>query len=116
MSVLAEYVARLRVAATTGTIAPEVARWAAETIEEVGAAAERVAARNRLLREAASLVSGSTWAKARRLEREVKALAAHPALRERALDDGVRDLVAEALDAAPAPQTARHLYRIIRDD
>jgi hypothetical protein len=111
----AEQLARLRVAAVTGTAPADLVRWAERTIAELAPVAERVEARNVLLRRAAALVSGSRWAKARRLEAEIASLARPPRLRERADDDGVRDLVAHAIDVAPAPGEVRQLFRIIGD-
>lgn len=116
MSTYTANLARLRVAASTGVLPEDLARWALEVAEEAAPAIERVQARNALLSQAAALVSGSPWAKARRLEREVEALRAHPALRERAADDGVRDLVARALEVDPRmPGSARHLFRLLTD-
>jgi hypothetical protein len=103
---LAENIARLRVAAATGRIPADLARWAAETIVELTPAAERMEARNALLREAAARVSGSLGERARRLHGEVLDLQRHPRLRERSDDGGVRELVAKALEVDPGP-TAR---------
>ena len=113
MATFAEQLARLRVAAVTGTVPRDLAAWAVEELEELAPAGERIEARNALLRQAAALVSGTRWAKARRLEREVRALGLHPRLRERADDDGVRELVARALDVAPAPGSLRQLLRLV---
>jgi hypothetical protein len=85
-----------------------------ETLAELAPVAALVETRNVLLRQAADLVSGTRWAKARRLEVEVEALRRPPRLRERAADDGVRELVALALDMAPAPGEVRQFYRILR--
>ena len=108
-----ENLARLRVAAATGRIPPDLARWALDTIGEQSPVAERLERRNELLRAAADRVSGSRWAKARRLEREIQALAARPRLRESFADDGVRAVVARALEAGPAPGL-RQLLRVLR--
>jgi hypothetical protein len=113
MSTFAEQLARLRVVVTTGRCPRDLAAWALETIVELTPAAERMAARNALLREAASRVSGSPWARARRLRREVEALGLHPGLRERARDDGVRELVARALEVDPGPISERQILRVI---
>ncbi len=111
---LAENIARLRVAAVTGRIPADLAAWALETIVELTPAAERMAARNALLRAAAGRVSGSPWVRARRLRREVEALGAHPGLRDRAADDGVRELVARALEVDPGrPISLRQIMRVI---
>jgi hypothetical protein len=113
---LAETLARLRVAAVPGTVPRDLARWALETIADLAPVAERVEARNVLLRQAAALVSGTRWAKARRLEAEIAALSRPPRLRERAADDGVRELVSHAIDVAPAPGEIRQLFRILGED
>ncbi len=114
-----DQLARLRVAAVTGAAPPDLLRWAAERLIDLAPVAERVEARNALLRQAAGLVSGTRWAKARRLAREIRALAACPRLRERAgADDGVRDLVTQALEVGPGFREAsdRHLYRLLGED
>jgi hypothetical protein len=109
---LAENLARLRVAVVTGKVPGDLARWALDTIAELAPAAERVETRNVLLRAAAARLSGSRWARAKRLEQEIGALAVSPRLRERATDDGVRELVAHALEMAPAPEF-RQLLRLL---
>ncbi|MCM2332756.1 MAG: hypothetical protein NDI82_02280 [Anaeromyxobacteraceae bacterium] len=113
MATFAEQLARLRVAAATGVVPREVAAWAVEELEELAPAGERIDARNTLLREAAALVSGSRWAKARRLERELGAAAAGRG-RTAAGADPVRDLVVRALQVDPAAAlSARQLARIL---
>lgn len=116
MATFAEQLARLRVAAVTGTVPPDLGRWAVEVIADLAPVAERLEARNVLLRAAAARLGGSRWARARRLEREIRTLAAGPRLCERAADDGVRELVARALELAPAPGEVRQLFRILGDD
>jgi hypothetical protein len=58
-------------------------------------------------------VSGSRWAKAVRLEREIRAAGSR--LRERAEDvDGVRGIVARALEVDPGtPVSCRQILRIL---
>jgi hypothetical protein len=110
----AENVTRLRVAAATGTIAPDLARWALDVIGEQGPAAERLERRNLLLREAAARMSGSRWAKARRIEQEIQSIGSAPRLRKRSADvDGVRALVRRSLAAGPPPKSLRQLLRIL---
>ncbi len=118
MAALAEQILRLRVAAATGVAPPDLIRWSLEAIIEMAPVAERVEARNTLLREAAARVSGTRWAKACRLARELRALATTPRLQERADDGGVRELVAHALDIGPGlpPVSDRHLYRLLGED
>lgn len=106
---------RLRTAVATGMLPRDLGMWALELLEELEPAAERVERRNALLRAAAARVSGSRWAKARRLEQEVEALTARPRLRERAADDGVRELVARAVEVDPdAPRSVRQLFRLLQ--
>lgn len=112
MVTFAEQLARLRVAAATGVLPADVGRWALEAIGEQGAEAERIERRNLILREAASRVSGSRWAKARRLEQEIQAVRAGSRMRGQ---DGVRPLVRRALAAGPAPESLRHLLRVLAD-
>jgi hypothetical protein len=115
VATFAANLARLRVAAVTGTVPPDLAAWAAETIADLSPVAERIEARNVILRQAAALMSGTRWAKARRLEAEIEALGS-PRLRQRSAPvDGVRALVADALEIAPAPKEIRQLYRILGD-
>lgn len=113
MLTFAEQLARLRVAAATGTVPCDVAAWAVEELEELAPVGERIDARNALLRQAAALMSGSRWSRAARLEREVRAAAS--SLRCRSADiDGVRDLVVRALELDPdAPTSIRQLHRIL---
>lgn len=114
----AQQLARLRTAAATGVLPRDLGLWALDLLAELEPAAERVERRNALLRAAAAQVSGSRWAKARRLEREVEALAVRPRLRERSGGDGgVRELVARALDIDPeAPRSIRQIFRLLGDD
>jgi hypothetical protein len=109
----ADNLARLRVAAVSGTAPPEILRWAVQVIGDARPHAERVEVRDGLLRQAAALVTGTRWARARRLLREVEALSVPPPLRERALDEGVRDLVARAVAVAPAPKSLRQILTIL---
>jgi hypothetical protein len=109
-----QQLARLRTATATGALPRDLGMWALDLLAELEPAAERVERRNALLRAAAERLSGSRWAKARRIEREIAALGIAPRLRERSADAGVRDLVARALDADPdMPRSHRHLRRIL---
>jgi hypothetical protein len=104
--------ARLRVAAATGRLPPDLGFWAVAELEAVAPTAERVDARNRLLRQAAARLSGSRWAKASRLARELEASGSR--IGERSVDDGVRELVARALEADPAaPRSVRQIFRLL---
>lgn len=111
-----QQLARLRTATATGALPRDLGLWALDLLAELEPAAERLARRDALLRAAAERLSGSTWAKARRLEREIRDLLALSRLRTRAaaVDDGVRELVALALEADPdLPRSHRHLRRIL---
>jgi hypothetical protein len=109
-----QQLARLRTATATGVLPRDLGLWALDLLDELEPAAERVERRNVLLRAAAARVSGSTWARARRLEREIRDLTASPRLRSRAADDGVRELVVRAIEADPdLPRSHRHLRRIL---
>ncbi len=104
---------RVRVASVTGAMTPDLAR---ELLAELGrraAPAERHDIRNELLRQAAQLVTGTVYAKARRLEQEATAAKA----RRRSPDadvDGVRSLVERALEVDPEmPCGWRQMLRIL---
>lgn len=112
----AEQLARLRVAADTGHLPPDVARWAVEQLEELGPVGARIAARNARLRAAAALLSGSRWARAARLEAEIEALLDGPGPRYQRSADDVLALVREALEVAPEGRRRleiRQLFRIL---
>src|SRR6266540_989888 len=105
-----QQLARLRTATATGVLPRDLSMWALDLLGELEPAAERVERRNALLRAAAGQLSGSRWAKARRLERELDALDARPLRTRSAAVDDVRDLVARALEADPdLPRSHRHL-------
>lgn len=108
----ADQLARLRVAVATGHLPADLGRWALARLVDAAAGAERIALRNRLLREAAALLPGSTWARARALRAEILAMARrHTAAGE------VRELVAAALEVDPdAPRSHRQLLRILGGD
>lgn len=108
--------ARLRVAAASGRLPPDLGAWLVAELEAVAPAAERVEERNALLRAAAARMSGSRWAKARRLEREIQACAARLRERSALADDGVRELVHQALEIDPdLPRSIRQIFRVLAD-
>ncbi|ABC81614.1 hypothetical protein [Anaeromyxobacter dehalogenans] len=112
MPVSAEQIARLRVAAATGVLPKDLGRWLVEFVTENAHRSERVRIRDDLLREAASRLSGSRWAKAKRLETEI---AASLKGRTPSYDDGAAGLVAQALEVGPRTRLARRqLLRILR--
>ncbi|WP_242344014.1 hypothetical protein [Anaeromyxobacter terrae] len=110
-----QQLARLRTATATGVLPRDLGIWALDLLAELEPAAERVERRNELLHAAAARLSGSTWARARRLERELAELDALPRRRTRASDDdGIREVLARALEADPeTPRSLRHLYRVL---
>ena len=111
---LGALMARVRVASVSGTMTPELAAELLAELSDRARPSERADARNQLLREAAGKVSGSLFAKAKRLESE--ALAARVGRRSPGDDlDGVRPLVWEAHRVDPdMPAGWRQLMRIIR--
>jgi hypothetical protein len=111
--------ARLRTAAATGVLPSDLGLWAIDLLEELEPATERIQRRNTLLRAAADRLSGSRWAKAGRLEVELRALDASRRFRTRAVEDvdGIRDMVARALQADPdSPHSRRQLFRLLGRD
>lgn len=89
-----------------------IAAWATEALRP---AASRRAERDRLLREAAELLPGSTWSKARALHAEVKAVRQHiPVAPDLST---VRGRVAAALLVYPGkpdrPLSAHQIFRAI---
>jgi hypothetical protein len=67
----ADFLARLRVASVTGRLPADVGAWAVQVAAEHLPDTARRMARNRYLRAGANMISGTTWAKARRLEQEI---------------------------------------------
>jgi hypothetical protein len=109
-----QQLARLRAATATGALPRDLGMWALDLLAELEPAAERVERRNGLLRAAAGRLSGSRWAKARRLERELRAAGSRLRTRAAEVDDGIRALVAEALAVDPdAPTSLRQLLRVL---
>ena len=110
---------RLKVARATGILPPEVGRWAVEQLSESMSVTTRRVARDRLLQEAARRLSGSTWAKARRLEREIRAVRGERPQPRRAsghvIDTAITRAVREALALDPgAPTSLDQLVRILQ--
>jgi len=112
----AAFIARLNVAAVTGKLPEDVGRWAVQVCTEHLPAIARRLARDRHLRLAANLLSGSAWAKARRLEREIqiaRGRRAHP-VRVRMRSATVAYHVRQALAIDPAtPASTRHILRVL---
>lgn len=110
------FLARLRVAGETGRIPSDVAAWAIEVCAEHVPALARQQARNRHLRTAANLLSGGSWARARRLEHEVLAARGQRPRRSRVRpqEATVAYHVRQALAIDPdTPTSARHLFRVL---
>lgn len=70
----AEQISRLRVAAAVGTLPRDLGEWVLAQLEAIAPAAARLEERDALLRGAVAGLSGSRWARARRLQRELLAL------------------------------------------
>ena len=119
---VAEYLAyleRLRVARDTGRLPPDVGRWAVRELSESMSVTTRQMARNRLLQEAARRLSGSTWAKARRLQGEILALRGERPRHRRApghvIDTAITRAIRDALHLDPgAPTSLDQLVRILQ--
>lgn len=74
----ADQMARFRVAVDTGRLPSDLGRWVLEELARVPERARRFARRDRILREAASLVGGSKRSRAERLEAEFSNLDREP--------------------------------------
>lgn len=107
---------RVRALIGAGAIPRDLGDWLLDLLEALEPAAERLARRDALLREAGERLSGSAWARAGRLVQEIRdqRLPRRLLTREAPLPDAVRDLVAQALAIAPAPRERRQLYRLLR--
>jgi hypothetical protein len=110
----ADLLARLRVAVAAGRAVPaDVAAWALDALDALLPALELVSARNRHLRAAATLVAGSTWAKASRLRAEIIAARTR---RDDPAPGTIEHHVREALRIDPeTPTSTRHLLRVLTD-
>lgn len=105
----ADQLKRLRVASETGHLPRDLAVWLVQTLGQLAPDSARREARDALLREAAALVGGSSWAQAHRLAREILA---HQ--RQRRSESGIAGLVRAALDLDPeCPASPRQLMRIL---
>ena len=112
----ADLLARLRVAVDTGRLPRDVGEWAVEVCQEHLPATQRRMVRDRLLRQAANLVTGSSWAKARYLQKailEARGLRSHHArFLPRAVSVGY--FVERALRVDPeTPASVRQVLRIV---
>ena len=106
--------ARLRVATITGRLPADVGRWALDLIEEHLPALERTAARNRHLRAAADLATGTSWAKASRLRAEL--IATRSRNGHEPAPGTIEHHVREAVRIDPdTPSSTRHLLRVVTD-
>jgi hypothetical protein len=111
-----EFLSRLKVATVTGKLPEDVGRWAVETITEMLPATARRMARDRHLRTAVNMLSGSPWSKARRLEQEIRAARGLRAgrARVRPQEATVAFHVRQALAIDPeTPASLRHLLRVV---
>ncbi len=102
-------ISRLLVARTTGHAPPALIDEVLEQLPIGKPATDCRAMRDALLREAARLLSGSTWQRAETLASLIRRLN-HPA-------DAVRRLLWHAArTGAPLPRSARQVFRIIATD
>jgi hypothetical protein len=107
----AEQLARLRVAVATGRLPNDLGRWVLTQLVGLAPDGERIALRNQLLREAAALLPGSTWSRARQLQAELVGMA-----RRRRVASQLRALLAEVLELDPdCPRSLRQLLRVLGD-
>ena len=110
----AEQLARLRVARATGVLPPDLGDWVLDRVTVSRTARRREVAG--LLRRAAALIPGTSWAKARALQHQIRAVRAAPetfAPCELPLDTAP-GLVLLAVRIAPdCPTSVRQLLRII---
>lgn len=107
-----EQLARLRVAAQVGKLPADLGAWLLAELEAIAPVAARLEERDALLRGAVEGLSGSRWARARRLRSEILALGSG---RTRpAEDDPVRAAVRRALAVDPGcPRSLRQLLRVL---
>lgn len=113
----AENLARLRIAAVTGRVAPDVAHWAIEHCARSVSAVERRAARNRLLRAAAAVHGGTPWANATHIHEQLEGLRLVPgaAAQVSNLPGTARGLIAQAFIIDPRfPKDLRQVLRILQ--
>lgn len=75
----AEHLARLRVAAMTGRLPPDLGKWALQLCESRVASVERRALRNEMLRQAATVHGGSRYAAARDIRQALQLFRDNPA-------------------------------------
>jgi hypothetical protein len=111
-----EFLSRLKVATVTGNLPEDVGRWAVEIITDTLPATARRMARDRHLRTACNMLSGSPWSKARRLEQEIRAVRGEraPRARVRSREATVAWHVRQALAIDPeTPVSMRHLLRVV---
>lgn len=108
----ADGISRLKVSVATGRIPRDVGEWALLQLSEIAPVAARLEERDGLLRGAVSGLSGSRWAKARRLQREI--VAASSGRTRPVEDDPVRAAVRRALALDPGtPRSVRQLLRVL---
>ena len=102
-------ISRLLVARATGHAPPDLIDAVLEQLPVGKPAADRRAARDRLLREAAALIPGSCWQKAETLAALIQRFH-HP------VDDVRRLLWHAERTGAPLPRSTRQVFRIIAID
>lgn len=110
-----DFLARLKVAVETGRLPRDVGAWVLGVVEDNLPATSRRMVRDRHLRAAANLVSGTAWAKARRLEQEILSLRGRrPHRPSRGIGARVTMHVRAAIQIDPeTPTSVRQLLRIV---
>ena len=113
---LGSLLTRVRVAGVTGQMTPDLAQALLDELRRRAAPNERHAVRNQLLREAAGLISGTLYAKAKRLAAEAGVVTSSRPSPIGPADDGVRALVRQALTIDPdMPTSWRQQLRILEE-
>jgi hypothetical protein len=108
----ADQLARLRVAIETGRLPADLGQWALGELAAAAPRCERRRRRDELLRQAAALLPGSRWARARALAAELRALPRRqPPLMPLA------QLLAAAVELDPrCPTSPRRLWEALDGD
>jgi hypothetical protein len=110
MTFYLEQMARVRVALATGRIPRDLAAWVLDELVRRAACEERIALRNALVRQAAALLSGSSWARAEQVNAVLQSRQ-----RRHSMPSAIQSLLTEADAAHPCPASTKQLHRIISD-
>jgi len=109
-----EQLERLRIATHTQRLPPDVGQWAMRLIAATLPASDRKAKRDRLLRDAASMIPGSLWRKVTAVSEIIERLRneSPSALSSHAFD-GPAELVFRAWTLDPSLPRFRRLFCIL---